>query len=248
MYKFFVNDEQIQEDTVIIENEDVNHIKNVLRIGINEKIQICNINSSKNYLCEILEEDTKYIKCKIINKINCTTEANTYIHVFQGLPKAEKMEDIVQKLTELGIRQITPVFMERCIVKLDEKAHKKRIERLQKIAEAAAKQSKRDMIPLINYCIDIENLSNQLENFDLIITAYEEEKNNKIRDVLKGYKDKRDLKVALIIGPEGGISLKEVKKLQNANSQFVTLGPRILRTQTAPIVLSSIILYELNDI
>lgn len=248
MYKFFVNDEQIQSDTITIKNDDVNHIKNVLRIGINERIQICNKNTSKNYSCEIVEENLNSIKCKIIEPIYETTEANTYIHIFQGLPKSDKMENIIQKLTEIGVCEITPLVMERCVVKLDKSSQEKKISRWRKIAEVAAKQSKRDIIPLINYCTDIKNIYNKIKDYDIIITAYEEEKEQRIKEILNNYKNVQNLKIALIIGPEGGISKNEIEELKKNNSKIVTLGKRILRTETAPIVLASIILYELNDI
>lgn len=248
MYKFFVNDEQVQADTITIKNDDVNHIKNVLRIGINERIQICNKNTSQNYSCEIVEENLNSIKCKIIEPIHETTEANTYIHVFQGLPKSDKMENIIQKLTEIGVCEITPLVMERCVVKLDKASQEKKIPRWRKIAEVAAKQSKRDIIPLINYCTDIKNIYNQIKDYDIIITAYEEEKVQRVKEVLNNYKNVQNLKIALIIGPEGGISEEEIEELKKNNSKVVTLGKRILRTETAPVVLASIILYELNDI
>ncbi len=248
MYKFFVKDEQIQKDIITIKNEDVNHIKNVLRIEINENIQICNIKNSQNYLCKVIEENTNYIKCEIIKLISQTTEPNTYIHVFQGLPKFDKMENIIQKLTEIGVCEITPLIMERCIVKLDKSAEEKKIERWRKIAEVAAKQSKRDVIPLINNCTNIKNMYNNIKDYDIVITAYEEENEQRVKDVLEKYKNLENLKVAIIIGPEGGISAEEIKELRNNNSKIVTLGKRILRTETAPIVLASIVLYELNDI
>ena len=122
MYKFFVNNNQIKDNEIEIINEDVNHIKNVLRLEKNEEIQICDADNSKNYICQIIEINSKSIKCNIINEITETTESNVYIHIFQGLPKSEKMETIIQKNTEIGVSEFTPVLMERCIVKLDNKS------------------------------------------------------------------------------------------------------------------------------
>lgn len=246
MYKFFVENKQINEDTIGIIGEDVNHIKNVLRLKLGNKIQVCNKETQTTYECEIEELEKQTIVCKIIKELDNTTESKIYIHLFQGLPKAEKMETIIQKTTEIGIREITPIIMERCIVKLDDKTIKKKIERWQKIAEVAAKQSKRDIIPKINLPLNLQNIYENLKNYDIVIVAYEEEQSNTIKQILKQIHSKENTKIAIIIGPEGGIEQEEIQYLRQNDAKIVSLGKRILRTETAPIVMSSIIMYELE--
>lgn len=247
MYKFFVKSNQIDENIINIIDDDVNHIKNVLRLEIEEKIEVCDITDSVNYLCEIIELHNKLVKCKILEKLSNNKEPDVFLHIFQGLPKAEKMETIIQKTTEIGVSEITPVVMKRCVVKLDNKSAVKKVERWQKIAEVAAKQSKRDKIPQINLPIDLKNIYKNLENYDIVLVAYENEENNSIKEVLKKVSKKQGLKIAVIIGPEGGIDETEINELQSHNIQTISLGKRILRTETAPIVLSSVIMYEFDE-
>lgn len=246
MYKFFVEDSKIENNLVKIDNEDVNHIRNVLRLEVQDKIQICNKDTKKTYECEINSINKTEVLCNIIKEVNKTTESNVYIHLFQGLPKAEKMEMIIQKTIEVGVSEITPVIMERCVVKLDEKGTKKKIERWQKIAEVAAKQSKRDMVPRINLPINLKNIYENLQSYDIVLVAYEEEQIVTIKQELNQLHNKKDVKIGIIIGPEGGIAEKEIKFLKENGAKIVSLGKRILRTETAPIVMSAIIMYELE--
>ena len=181
----------------------------------------------------------------IIEKIDSKVETNIDITVYQGLPKADKMELIIQKVTEIGVKTIVPVAMERCIVKLDEKEAIKKQDRWQKIAEVAAKQSKRDIIPEIDSLIKIEKLYDKINEYDLFIVAYEDEEKLTLKEVLKQNSNVKN--IAVLIGPEGGIDLKEIEKLKQNGAIVVTLGNRILRTETAPIVISSNIIYELEN-
>ncbi|MCI8482240.1 MAG: 16S rRNA (uracil(1498)-N(3))-methyltransferase [Clostridia bacterium] len=248
MYKFFVKNHQRIEDTIQIENEDVNHIKNVLRLRKGEEIEVCNMDTNITYLTRIVTLEENKVMVNILTQYNKTTESNVLIHLFQGLPKQEKMEQVIQKVTEIGVSEITPVKMERCIVKLDEKTEKKKIERWQKIAEVAAKQSKRDKIPKLHSCIELKNIYKDLQEYDIVIVAYEEENNITIKQVLQSLAPKKEYRIAAIIGPEGGIATKEIQFLKNnSNTKIVTLGKRILRTETAPVVLSSVIMYELEE-
>ncbi len=248
MYKFFIKKDQIKESKVQIIKEDVNHIKNVLRLQNGDNIQVCNIDTTKTYITKITEVQTNSIIAEIIEECTDTTESNISIHIFQGLPKQEKMEQIIQKATEIGVTDITPVKMERCVVKLDEKTAYKKIERWQKIAEVAAKQSKRDRIPTIHSCINFKNLYEILKKYDIVIVAYEEEKQSNIKQVLKDAKQNNSKEIAIIIGPEGGIAKEEIEFLITIqNLKTVTLGKRILRTETAPVVLVSCIMYEFDE-
>lgn len=247
MYKFFVKENQIDNKEINIIGDDVNHIKNVLRLGTSEKIEVCNISKAINYLCEIEKADNKTIKCKILEILENKSETSVYLHIFQGLPKAEKMETIIQKTTEIGVSEITPVIMKRCVVKLDDKSCQKKISRWQKIAEVAAKQSKRDKIPQINLPTSIKNIYEKIENYDIVLVAYENEENNSIKEALSKVPKNRSMKIAVIIGPEGGIEESEIIELKKNNVEVVSLGKRILRTETAPIVLASVIMYEFDE-
>ena len=158
------------------------------------------------------------------------------------------MELIIQKCTELGVKEITPVQMERSIVKLDEKSANKKIERWQKIAEAAAKQSKRDGIFKINNIINIKNICNMVENYDIVLVPYENEEKLSLKEVLKTFNNSQNLKIAIVIGPEGGFEEKEIEILKQNNGKIITLGKRILRTETVAIAMSSIIMYEFGNL
>lgn len=249
MQKFFVNQEQINNNVITIIGEDVNHIANVLRLSIGEKVLVGNKTTGDNYLCKIKEINEKKVLLDILYINEYTTEPKTYIHIFQGLPKADKMEQIIQKCTEVGVSEFTPVAMNRCIVKLDGKESYKKIERWQKIAETAAKQSKRDIIPKINLVKNIKNIFENIKEYDIVLVAYEEENYNCLDSILQSYKKStnKSYKIAVIIGPEGGITKEEVDIIKQNGGKSVTLGKRILRTETAPIVISSIILYEFGD-
>lgn len=248
MYKFFVKSDQIKDNKAQIIGEDVKHIKNVLRLQIDENIQVCDLETSKTYITKIVELETDKILVEILEECMDTTEASIFIHIFQGLPKQEKMEQIIQKATEIGVSDITPVKMDRCVVKLDEKTEAKKIERWQKIAEVAAKQSKRDRILTVHSCINLKNIYEIAPKYDIVIVAYEEEKNISIKQVLKSLMVKEIQKIAIIVGPEGGLAREEIDLLNTLpNVKTVTLGKRILRTETAPLVLASVIMYEFDE-
>ena len=248
MPKFFVKDEQINKPYIKIINDDINHIKNVLRLNVGDCIQICNSDTGENYNAKIEELANSNIKCRIENIIDSSSESNVYIHIFQGLPKADKMELIIQKCTELGVQAITPVDMERSIVKLNSRDAEKKLARWQKIAEVAAKQSMRDIVPQIGNIINIREISEVVNEYDVVLVAYELEKNNYIKNELLKIKDnKKEYKIAVIIGPEGGIEEKEIQVLKEIGCKIISLGKRILRTETVAINVSSIIMYELEN-
>lgn len=248
MRKFFVKENQINSELITILDEDVNHIKNVLRLNVGENLQICDIDSSKNYICEILELTAKSVTCKILEEIQSIAEGNVELHIFQGLPKADKMELIIQKGTELGVSEFVPVSFKRSIVKISPKDEKKKIDRWNKISEVAAKQSKRDIIPKIRNVESIKNVCNEIKDYDIVLLAYELEENNYIKnELLKIKNTKENYKIAVIIGPEGGIEKEEVEVLENAGAKVISLGKRVLRTETVALQVSSIIMYELEN-
>ena len=248
MRKFFVKSNQINGNYISIIDEDVNHIKNVLRLVIGEKIKICDKDNSKNYVSEIVEITNHEVNCTIIEEVEGEAEGNVELHIYQGLPKADKMELILQKGTELGVSKFIPVALKRCIVKLDGKDALKKIERWQKITEVASKQSGRDIVPEVANIETINDICNKINDYDLVMLAYELEENNYIKTELLNIKNtKENYKIAIVIGPEGGIDDKEAERLKEAGAKIVSLGKRILRTETVALQVSSIVMYELEN-
>ena len=224
----------------------MNHIKNVLRCQKGEHIEICNSETSKNYLCEINKIEKEEIECNILENLRSNVETDIKVTIFQGLPKADKMEYIIQKSVELGAYDITPVEMKRCIVKLNEKDKEKKIQRWQKIAEVAAKQCKRDIIPKINNITNVKLICNIIQNYDIILVAYEKEKERTLKSELKKIKEYNQKNIGIIIGPEGGLDEDDVKLLEESGAKVITLGNRILRTETFELNVLSNIMYELE--
>lgn len=250
MPKFFVNSEQIKDNTIKVLGQDVNHIKKVLRAEIDEEINICNYQTGENFLCKIEQIQEKKIECKVIKKIEENVETNIKVTIFQGLPKSDKMEYIIQKSVELGIYNIIPVEMKRCVVKLDEKDKIKKINRWQKISEVAAKQCGRDLIPKIEDVINISKVCDLIKNYDIVFVAYENEEENLLKQELTKIKQKfskqQGIKIGIVIGPEGGLELEDVRQMKENGAKIITLGKRILRTETVSLNVLSIIMYELE--
>ena len=248
MPKFFVAENQINNNKITIIGNDVNHIKNVLRQKSGDKITICDTSKEQDYLCEIDKIEEKSIDCNIIEKLENNTESNVKVTIFQGLPKADKMELVIQKSVELGVYDITPLQMKRCVVKLNEKDKAKKIQRWQKISEVAAKQCGRNIIPKINNIVNVKEVCNLCNEYDIVLIAYENEKENTLKKELKNLKklDKEEIKVAVIIGPEGGIAPEEIEMFEENGAKIITLGNRILRTETVALSVLSIIMYELE--
>lgn len=247
MPRFFVRNEQIQGKTIEILGEDVKHIKNVLRKQVGDDIEVCNQDTEKSYICEITKIETESILIDIIEELQ-GYDNKIKVDIYQGLPKADKMELIIQKAVELGVNSIIPVDMKRCVVKFDSKTETKKIERWQKIAESAAKQSGRNTIPQIKNVVKIEDIIKNKEQYDLIIVCYENEKQNYIKNELVKLKNinKQEINIAVVIGPEGGLEEKDVIYLEQNGAKIVSLGNRILRTETVALNLLSIIMYELE--
>ena len=253
MPKFFVRQNQVDNGKIVINGQDVKHIRNVLRAKVGEELEICNSETGENFLCSISEFNEDKIWCNIEQKIQEETESNVKVTIFQGLPKADKMEYIIQKSVELGVYDITPVDMKRCVVKLDEKNANKKIERWQKISEVAAKQCGRNIIPQINNVINIKKLCEIVENYDIVLVAYENEENNSLKNELSQIKStiinnqSQEFKIGIVIGPEGGLEKQDVENLKRSGAKIITLGKRILRTETVALNVLSIIMYELEN-
>ena len=248
MPKFFVAENQIDNNKITIIGDDVNHIKYVLRQKSGDKITICDTSKEQDYLCKIDKIEEKSIDCNIIEKLENNTESNVKVTIFQGLPKADKLELVIQKSVELGAYDITPLQMKRCVVKLNEKDKLKKIQRWQKISEVAAKQCGRNIIPKINNIVNVKEVCNLCNEYDIVLIAYENEKENTLKKELKNLKklDKEEIKVAVIIGPEGGIAPEEIEMFEENGAKIITLGNRILRTETVALSVLSIIMYELE--
>lgn len=246
MHKFFVLENNIKDNIAIITGDDVKHIYKVLRLKTGDKININNC-IGKEFLAEIKSIDKATVTCNIIENININNESNIKIHLYQGLPKAAKLELIIQKATELGVMSVTPVITERVIVK-NELSESKKIERWNKIALEACKQSKRTIVPEVKNIIKFNDFLKEVENFDLVVIPYENEKNQGIKNMIANLGEKKINTIAIMVGPEGGFEEEEIEKLKEIGAYIVTLGPRILRTETAGFVCSSLLMYELGDI
>lgn len=240
---FFVTSDQIENNKIYIKGSDVNHIKNVLRHTKGDVLSV--VSDQIKYEVQIDEINSECVVCDILNK-NFEEDSKIDLTIYQGLAKADKFEYIIQKCTEIGVHRIVPTEMKRCVVKLDNKDKVKKIDRWRKIAEVASKQSLRNDILEVAQIATFMDLINSLKNFDYVIMAYEKEKDVLLKDVLKNI-NADTCKIAVIIGPEGGIDDSEAEKLVENGARSVSLGKRILRTETAPIVVAANIMYELES-
>jgi len=245
MHRFFVKKTNFLEDNVTIDGDDVKHIKNVLRLNIEDIISVCDGEKS-DYTVKITEIGKDTIKGEIVHREESKSEPPIEVVLFQGIPKSTKMDLITQKATELGIIKIVPVITERTVIKIqDRKKEEKKLERWQRIAEEASKQSKRGAIPEIGSILTFKEMVSILKDEKFVIVPYENEKNIGMKEILKSYSDGR---INIIVGPEGGFEDYEIEQLVDVGARIVTLGPRILRTETAGFTAISIVLYELGDL
>ena len=244
MHRFFVNKEQILENQIEIIGTDVKHIKDVLRLRIGEEVEISSDGFTYTSKIESLEKSKVIVN--ILEKNKGTNEPPIDIILYQGLAKGSKMDVIIQKGTEVGIKTFYPLATSRAIVKINDiKKEQSKVERWNTIADGAAKQSKRDLVPKVENIISFNEMINLLKDAENIIGPYEDERANTIKNDLQNINGD---KIHLIIGPEGGFDPSEIERLKEIGASIVTLGPRILRTETAGIVASAIILYELGDL
>lgn len=245
MNQFFVEECQIHGSEIIIEGTDVNHIKNVLRMKTGEEVMISN-GTDKHYICSIVSISQEQVIAKIVDIDTNTTELPVKLYLFQGLPKADKMELIIQKSVELGVHEIIPVAMKRCVVKLDAKKERSKLARWQGIAESAAKQSKRMLVPKVSSVMNFKEAVAYAKSLDYNIIPYEfangMEKSKQIVKSLGAYQS-----VGIFIGPEGGFEEAEIAYAKENNMQIISLGKRILRTETAGLTALSIIMFELEQ-
>ena len=243
MYQFFIEDENAAEDFVTIEGSDVNHIKNVLRMKPGEKIRVCT-RSGQNYFCSISDITESFVRADILEKEAESTELPCRIYLFQGLPKNDKMEWIIQKTVELGVYEVIPVAMKNCVVKLDEKKAQSKCKRWQAIAESAAKQSKRTVIPQIQMPLSWKQALEEAKELDVVLVPYENERGMEAtREIFRSIPE--GASIGVMIGPEGGFSSEEIAQLDK-DMHRISLGRRILRTETAGMATLSMLIYELD--
>lgn len=245
MYQFFVSPDQIQGKKIIITGKDVNHIKNVLRMKAGEEIAVSNGVDGREYRCGIQEILENEVICELRFIKEEGLELPSRITLFQGLPKADKMELIIQKAVELGVYEIIPVSCKRAVVRLDEKKAKLKVNRWQGIAEAAAKQSKRGIIPVVGAVMSMKEAIAYSRSAKVRIIPYELAENmTDTKKIINSLQPGEG--VAVFIGPEGGFEESEVQAAMEEGIQPVTLGKRILRTETAGLTVLSWIMYQLE--
>ena len=232
MYHFFIAKENMIDHTVIIEGRDYNHIKNVLRMHEGEELSVSNGEDDNEYRCIIESFEEDKVVCKLIFVKKADAELPSKVYLYQCLPKADKMEMIIQKCVELGVYEIIPVASKRCVVKLDDKKAGSKIARWQSIAEAASKQSKRAIVPVIGQVLSFDKALEDAKKADMVLIPYEMcEDRDVTREVFESIKPGKD--IAIFIGPEGGFEEGEVEKAIANGITPISLGKRILRTETA---------------
>lgn len=244
MHRFFVEPDQINEESGRILGSDVNHIAHVLRLKTGEEILISN-RQGKDYYCIIEEIEEDSVFCRVLYTRISEQELPTKLYLFQGLPKQDKMELIIQKAVELGAYEIIPVAMARSIVKVTEKNQDKKTERWQKIAESAAKQCGRGIIPKVHEPLTMKAAAAYAAALDQVLVPYEKADNMVHSKQILSNPGNYD-SIGIFIGPEGGIESQEIEKLEAIGAHTVTLGKRILRTETAGLVVLSILMYHLE--
>lgn len=233
MSRFFVA--PFDGDTAVIHGQDAHHIARVLRMQVGDSVTLCDAHGL-DYMCEITSISTDEVSLRVCDRVPSATEPTTAVTLYQGLPKSEKMEWIIQKCVEIGITRIVPVAMSRCVVKLNGVDGEKKRVRWQKIAAGAAEQSGRGIVPEIAAPISFDAMLSALKE-EYAVTFYEG--GGVSLSTLVG-EDTRQ--VSIVIGPEGGFSLEEIEKLRQNGAHIATLGKRILRCETAPLVALSVIM------
>ncbi len=245
MHHFFVTPECVHDNYILISGSDVNHIKNVLRMKSGEELLISD-GAGTDYLCSVGTITDDSITADIINGEYGGTELNTRFYLFQGMPKSDKMELIIQKAVELGCFEIIPVQTRRTIVKLDKKKEDAKLKRWNAISESAAKQSRRSIVPKVERVMTFKEAIEYAGEFDINLIPYE---NYKDMTETKKVIDKilPNQKVGIFIGPEGGFEESEVDFAVEHNVERISLGKRILRTETAGLAILSVLMFRIEE-
>ena len=246
MHHFFVEPSQIQGNHIFIDGPDVNHIRNVLRMNPGEEVNVTDGTGEKVYRCAIASIGEDKVELNIMWAQEKGMELPSKIYLFQGLPKSDKMELIIQKAVELGVYEIIPMATTRAVVKLDQKKAAAKVKRWQAISESAAKQSKRLLIPEVKEPVKFSEALKLASDLDVRLIPYElAEGMDGTRRIIQSVKPGQS--VAVFIGPEGGFEEAEVELAKEAGFQAITLGRRILRTETAGMTVLSILMYQLEE-
>ena len=245
MYHFFAEHENIFKDYIDIRGGDVNHIKNVIRLKTGDEVLISS-GDNYDYHCVIDEISDEVVRCKVLEVNEKGNELPVKVYLFQGLPKSDKMELIIQKMVELGVYEIVPVAMKRSVVKLDDKKSKSKFIRWNAISESAAKQSKRSIIPEVSQVLTFRQAIEKASKLDVLLLPYEcAEGMDYTRKCISSIKTGSS--IGIFIGPEGGFDGDELKLAKEAGWSIITLGKRILRTETAGMMLMSVIMYNTEE-
>lgn len=245
MYHFFSEHEHIHDTYIDIVGSDVNHIKNVLRLKAGDSLLISS-GDNIDYTCHIAQIDEEHIRADIDSVDERGRELTSKIYLFQGLPKADKMELVIQKAVELGAFEVIPVAMKRSVVKLDAKKAESKVKRWNAIAESAAKQSKRSILPQVSDVVTFAQAVKMAENCQIKLLPYEcADGMEKTKRLIENITPGQD--IAVFIGPEGGFDLDELELAKEAGCEIITLGKRILRTETAGMMLLSVLMYHLEQ-
>lgn len=243
MYQFFVENSQILGEKIEISGADYNHIANVLRMKAGEKIRISD-EDGRSYLCEIDSFEENYVYAKILEFDGLGTELENKIYLFQGLPKGDKMETVIQKSVELGVFRVIPVAMKHCVMKLDAKRAENKTRRWNAISESAAKQAKRTMIPEVSAPVSYHEALELAKELDVVLVPYENERGmDYTRETISAIKPGQS--IGIFIGPEGGFADEEINALES-DMHKISLGRRILRTETAGMATLAMIIYALD--
>lgn len=246
MQRYFLNnDTNIIDNKLTISGRDFHHIKNVMRMKIKDKVYCCI--DSKTYLCEITSFLSDAVELSVLERIEKDAELSVDVTIAQGIVRREKTEEVIRRITELGAHKYIPVTMERSIVKIKEKGNSK-LERQKSIIKEACEQSHRNRLMEISDVMSFKELLNEKSNYDLCLFAYEESGRENNYNLMKYLKEfpLNSKNILVLVGPEGGFSEKEVALLEKNNFKAVGLGPRILRTETAPLYIMSVIAYQIE--
>lgn len=250
MQRYFVNKEQFDGDQVIVSGDDARHIQKVMRSRVGQKVIICD-GSGSEAIAEITELAGDQVMLNVVEERLCNAEPQTKVWIAQSLPKGDKMEQVIQKCTEIGAVRFLPFTSARTIVQYDQRKEAKRLERWRKIAKEAAEQAHRGMIPVIEQTRSWKQLLSLVADSSVSLLCYEQEQEMSLRDAVHQAwveAEQREGAVLLMIGPEGGFEAHEVTEAMEAGAHVVSLGRRILRTETAAMVGLTALLYESGEI
>ena len=240
MPRFFCT--QVGESTAVITGEDARHISKVLRMRVGDTLTLCDT-QGRDFLCQIEALSPEETTLSVLESRPSDTEPNVFVRLYQGLPKGDKLELIVQKAVELGVSEIIPVATHRCVAKLDDRSQEKKLARYQRIAYEAAKQCGRGIVPAVKPPLTFAQAVEQTQESDLSILFYENS-TAPLKEVLS-----RPAKtISILVGPEGGFEPEEVQLALEKGWESLSLGKRILRCETAPLAALSVIMYQTGNL